>query len=100
MSSVIKALRPYFGVLPAFLTIAVFLILPLCIVLVFSFLKPGDYGSVKPVFSTDAYTRLLFQKDLFDNLGFDPAYLIIACRSLLIALVAVFGCLALGFPVA
>lgn len=95
-----RALTPYAGVLPATLTVAVFMIVPLVIVLVYSFLTPGDYGGVKPIFSTDAYVRLLYQRNLFDNLAFDPAYLRIALRSLWVSVITVAGCLVLAFPVA
>ncbi|WP_299892481.1 ABC transporter permease [uncultured Ruegeria sp.] len=93
-------LKDHAGILPAALVIGVFMIVPILIILIYSFLAPGDYGGVKPEFSTDAYQRLLFQNDLFDQLVFDPAYLKITFRSLWIATVAVTGCLIVGFPVA
>ncbi|MDO6589751.1 ABC transporter permease [Loktanella sp. D2R18] len=100
MSSIAEKLRVYTGLMPAVFVIGVFMIVPIMIIFVYSFLVAGDFGGVKPKFSTDAYVQLLFQKNLFDVSEFNPAYLIIAFRSLWIAVVTVLGCLLLGFPVA
>ncbi len=93
-------IRSHAALIPATAVIGIFMIVPILIILVYSFLAPGDYGGVKPEFSADAYQRLLFQRDLFDQMVFDPAYLKIAFRSVWVAVVSVVGCLALGFPVA
>ena len=93
-------MRVHAGLIPAGAVIGVFMILPIFIILVYSLLAPGDYGGVTPEFSTGAYQKLLYQKNLFDELVFDPAYLKITLRSLRVAAVAVIGCLLLGFPVA
>ncbi len=93
-------IRSHAALIPATIVIGIFMIVPILIILVYSFLAPGDYGGVKPEFSTDAYQRLLFQRDLFDQMVFDPAYLKIAFRSVWVAVVSVVGCLVLGFPVA
>lgn len=95
-----ERLRHYTGVLPATFMIVVFMLAPLTIIFVYSFLTPGDYGGVKFEFSTEAYTQLLFQKNLFDEVEFDTSYLRIAFRSIWVATVAVVGSLALGFPAA
>ena len=93
-------IRSHAALIPATVVIGIFMIVPILIILVYSFLAPGDYGGVKPEFSADAYQRLLFQRDLFDQMVFDPAYLKIAFRSVWVAVVSVVGCLVLGFPVA
>ncbi len=95
-----NAIKTHAGLIPALVVIGIFMIVPILIILVYSFLAPGDYGGVKPEFSIDAYQRLLFQKNLFDETVFDPAYLKIAFRSLWVAVVSVVGCLVIGFPVA
>ncbi|NIZ13074.1 ABC transporter permease [Phaeobacter sp. HF9A] len=100
MTSLRETLRSHLALIPATATITIFMVLPILIILVYSFLAPGDYGGGKPEFSTNAYQRLLFQRDLFDQMVFDPAYLKIAFRSVWIAVVSVVGCLLLGFPVA
>ena len=100
MRRLAAAMRVHAGLIPAGAVIGVFMILPVFVILVYSFLAPGDYGGVKPEFSTGAYRKLLYQKNLFDEPAFDPAYLKITLRSLRVAAVAVIGCLLLGFPVA
>ncbi|NIY96458.1 ABC transporter permease [Salipiger sp. HF18] len=95
-----ERLRHYTGVLPATFMIVVFMLAPLTIIFVYSFLTPGDYGGVEIDFSTEAPTQLLFQKNLFDEVEFDTSYLRIAFRSIWVATVAVVGSLALGFPAA
>ncbi|WP_120633260.1 ABC transporter permease [Ruegeria sp. EL01] len=100
MMQVGAKIRSHAALIPATVVIGVFMIVPILIILVYSFLAPGDYGGVKAEFSIDAYRRLLFQRDLFDQMVFDPAYLKIAFRSVWVAVVSVIGCLALGFPVA
>lgn len=62
---------------------------PLAIVLIYSFREAGVYGGITPVWTVENYTRL-----------FDPLYTVILLRTLLMAAVATFGCLLLGFPLA
>ncbi len=86
---------------PALVTIGCVGLLPLTVILVYSFLEPGTYGGVNWVFSGEAYVQFLFERDLFEEtLSFNPAYLEIFGRSLLLALGATFGALLVGFPTA
>lgn len=87
---------------PALLIIIVFGILPLFIVLFYSFLEAGAYGGVEYKFSTDAYVDFLFNRDLFDPSvrTFNPSYLQIFARSFIVAGVATVICLLIGFPAA
>ncbi|MBI1217442.1 MAG: ABC transporter permease subunit [Rhodobacteraceae bacterium] len=86
---------------PAVLIVALFGIVPLLIVLVYSFLAPAPYGGVLWKFSTDAYLNFLFQRDIFsDALEFSPAFLLIYFRSFVFAVVTTVVCLGLGFPTA
>ncbi len=86
---------------PALLVIVVFGILPLLVILTYSFLKPAAYGGVLWHFTTDAYVSFLFQKDIFDDtLKFSSDYLWIYGRSLIFALATTVMCLLLGFPTA
>ena len=50
---------------PALISIVIFGILPLLVILVYSFLKPAPYGGVVWKFSTEAYSSFLFQRDIF-----------------------------------
>ena len=87
--------------LPSLFLIAVFGVLPLLIILVYSFLKAAPYGGVEWKFSTDAYLNFLFQKDIFDDtLQFSPDFLIIYLRSAVYALATMVICLLFGFPTA
>ena len=87
--------------LPALALIAVFGVLPLFIILIYSFLEPGAYGGVKWEFSTDAYVQFLFERDLFDDtLTFTTAYLEIYWRSLSLAAITMVLSLLIGFPCA
>jgi len=83
------------------LVICVLLIVPLGIIVLYSFLTPGTYGGVVWEFSVDAYIQFLFERDLFDeSLIFSPAYLQIYARSFAQALVATVACFLIGFPTA
>jgi len=86
---------------PGMLTIFCIGILPLSIVLVYSFLEPGDFGGVSWVVSFDAYVQLLFEEDIFDEtLTFSTDYLEIFLRSVSLGLFTTIACLLLGFPTA
>lgn len=86
---------------PALLVIGFGLVLPIGILLVYSFLLPGTYGGVVPEFTFDAYVQFLFERDIFDDsLTFQTAYLGIFLRSFLQALAATIGAFLLGFPAA
>ena len=91
-----------FLIAPAMLIIGIFGILPLFIILIYSFLTPGTYGGVVWEFSTDAYVQFLFERDIFDEtqLIFTSAYLEIFARSVILAAIATVACLVVGFPTA
>jgi spermidine/putrescine transport system permease protein len=85
----------------ALIIIGLFGILPLLIMVIYSFLEAGEYGGVVWNFSTDAYVSFLFQRDIFDGtLSFSPDYLIIYLRSIILAVATTAICLVLGFPTA
>ena len=87
--------------LPAVFVIGLFGIVPLLIIVVYSFLAAAPYGGVEWRFSTDAYVSFLFQADIFDGtLTFVTDYLEIYARSLLYAVITTVICLLLGFPTA
>ena len=95
-----KRLQTYFGILPASVIVVTFMLLPLVIVLVYSFMEASPYGGVRPHFSFEAYTQLIYERDLFDQMVFNPTYIVIFIRSVWIALISVVTCLLIGFPVA
>ncbi|MCD9568137.1 ABC transporter permease [Pseudomonas protegens] len=95
-----KALRSFLGVSPALVAIGLFLIVPILIVIGYSLMESNPYGGVNKVFSSDAYTSLLFERQLDDSLAFADSYLLIALRSIGIAGLTTVITLLIGFPVA
>jgi spermidine/putrescine transport system permease protein len=86
---------------PALLVIGIFGIVPLIIMLIYSFLVAGTYGGVEWQFTTEAYVSFLFQRDIFDEtLQFVPDYLQIYLRSFWLAGLTTVACLLIGFPTA
>jgi spermidine/putrescine transport system permease protein len=74
---------------------------PLLIVLVYSFLAPGNYGDVKWQFSPDAWVGVLLQRDIFDDtLSLADANLSIFWRSVSLSLMTTVLTLIFGFPTA
>ena len=93
-------LRRWLGLSPALLTISVFMLVPLLLLATYSF-KPADpYGGVETGFSLEAWTQLFFDRDLDDTLVFDPVYLHIIARTVMMALLGTLLSLLVGFPVA
>lgn len=86
---------------PALIIMSILGVAPLLIVVVYSFMVPGDYGGVVPKFSFEAYISLLFQRDIFDDtLSFSPAYLEIFIRTVVFGVATTAVCLLIGFPTA
>lgn len=90
----------FWALLPAMAIIGIFMVIPMGIVAVYSFLESNPTGGVRPNFSLAAYQQFLFELDLDDTLTFNPGYLRIFGRSFLLALVCTVLCLIIGFPVA
>jgi len=86
---------------PGMAVLAVFLIAPLAIMLLVSFLQPGDYGGGKGgEYSVEAYVGFLYERDFDDSLVFNTDYLGIFQRSFWLAVATTAGCLLIGFPTA
>lgn len=74
---------------------------PLLIMVIYSFLSPGPYGGVKWEFSTEAWFRVVFERDIFDGtMSVADAHLSIFWRSVKLSLMTTILALALGFPTA
>ena len=87
--------------LPAIVFTLVLSILPVGLMLFYSFMKAAPYGGVEPVFSLDAYVSLLFRRDLFSGeLAFSADHLVIFGRTVFFAALTTFLCFVLGFPTA
>ena len=85
---------------PALLTIVLFMLLPMAIALVYSFLTPSPYGGVQHPFVVDSYVRFFFDRDLDDTIVFDTTYLGIFTRSLIQAVLCTALCVAIALPLA
>lgn len=87
--------------LPAVTIITLFSILPLLVVVVYSFLTPGDYGNVKWIWSTEGWFQVLFERDIFDDtVSLSDAHLTILGRSVALSLVTTLITLVIGVPTA
>lgn len=74
---------------------------PLLIVLVYSFLTPGEYGGVSSQFSFEGWFRVLFQRDIFDDtVALAGAHVEIFWRSIKLAFLTTVVATILGFPTA
>ncbi len=74
---------------------------PLLIVLVYSFLEPGNFGGVVWNFSIEGWFRVFFTRDIFDDtVGPATAHLSIFWRSIRLALLTTLFTAILGFPTA
>ena len=81
-------LRRWF-LFPSWLWMAALFATPLAIVLAYSFLTRGVYGGIEQPWTVESYQRL-----------FDPLYLSIYLRSIVMAIASTGFCLVLGFPAA
>ncbi len=74
---------------------------PLLIVLLYSFLSPGQYGGVIWEFSTNGWRGILWSKDIFsDEWVLADAHLTIFWRSVSLSLLTTIFTFVLGFPTA
>lgn len=86
---------------PALVILTVAAAGPLLIVLVYSFLTPGQYGNVEWVFSVQGWTRIIVERDIFDDtLKLVDAHLAIFWRSVSLSLITTILTFAVGFPTA
>lgn len=88
-------------VLPAVTIIMLFSILPLGVIIIYSFLTPGDFGNVKWIFSTNGWFSVLFEHDIFDDtISFSDANLTILLRSVGLSLATTLITVVFGIPTA
>jgi spermidine/putrescine transport system permease protein len=74
---------------------------PLFIMLIYSFLKAGDYGGVQWSFASDGWASVFLQRDIFDDtLSVADAHLSIFWRSVKLSILTTLTALVLGFPTA
>lgn len=107
MSSVYKQKRAFdplrvWLLLPSWVVIGIFLLIPVGLMLVISFMTKEFRGGVIWEISLAAYDQFLFDRGLF---GDDPpsiqwTYIVIFLRSIVQATIATIFCLIIGFPTA
>ncbi len=85
---------------PAVGAILLFMVLPLGLMLIYSFLQRATYGGVIWTLSFQSYIQFLFEHDLDDSLIFNSAYLQIYARSFILAGITTVLCVIIGFPTA
>ena len=86
---------------PALVLLTLAAVGPLLIVVVYSFLIPGKYGNVIWGFSTDAWTGILYTRDIFDGtLAWADANLSIFWRSVKLSVLTTVFTFLVGFPTA
>lgn len=86
---------------PALAILTVAAIGPLLIVLVYSFLTPGEYGNVVWDFSLEGWKSVFVEEDIFDGtLSLADAHLAIFWRSLSLSLLTTVLTFVVGFPTA
>lgn len=90
----------FWGLLPAWVIMVLTLILPIGIVILVSFALRGAYGGFEWGFSTEAYARILFEEDWDGNVVFNPQYLTIIGRTVLLAAATTLICAVIAVPVA
>ncbi|TMM51180.1 ABC transporter permease [Sulfitobacter sabulilitoris] len=96
-----KGLNGWLLSLPALVLLLIAASGPLLIVVIYSFLEPGDYSGVRWTFSTDAWFRILFQRDIFDGtVSLADANLSIFWRSVKLSLATTLIAFVLGLPTA
>ncbi len=100
-----SARRPLFGwnvlgLLPAHVIMLLTLIVPVGVIILVSFSTRGPYGGFDYIFTIAPYRQILFNEGWTGELEFNPQYLIVVGRTLLLALATTAICLACSFPVA
>ncbi|MBR2689423.1 MAG: ABC transporter permease [Aquamicrobium sp.] len=88
------------GLLPAQLIMLLTLIIPVGIIILVSFSTRGPYGGFDYVFTTAPYKQILFNEGWSGELEFNPQYLIVVARTVILSLATTIICLTLSFPVA
>ena len=86
-------------VLPACLLIVVFMVMPLMIAVVYSFMTADSAGGVERPLTFDSYVQFLFERDFDGTLQFSTDYGLIILRSVVVSVLTTVICLAIALPV-
>jgi spermidine/putrescine transport system permease protein len=87
---------------PALILLALAAAGPLLIMVVYSFLSPGQYGNVEWIFSLNGWRSILFTEDIFEpgKYTLADAHLTILIRSIKLSLMTTLLTALVGFPTA
>ena len=88
------------GLAPAVILMTLTLVIPIGIVALVSFSTRGAYGGFEWDLSGAAYTQVLFQEGWTGGWEFNPQYLAIVGRTLVLAALTTLICILVSFPVA
>lgn len=87
-------------ILPAGLVLVGFMLLPMLLMALMSWLEPGSFGGVRwGHYTPEAYIKFLFDRNLDDSLSLNTDYLSIFSRSFGLAFITMLITLLIGFPV-
>ncbi|MCL6526518.1 MAG: ABC transporter permease [Thermaceae bacterium] len=87
-------------ILPAGLVLVGFMLLPMLLMALMSWLEPGSFGGVRwGHYTPEAYIKFLFDRNLDDSLSLNTDYLSIFSRSFGLASITMLITLLIGFPV-
>ena len=87
--------------IPAIAIITAFSVLPLAVVVIYSFLTPADYGGVVWSPSIQGWFSVLWERDIFDDtLSLSQAHVVILGRSIILASATTLLTLLFGLPTA
>jgi len=85
---------------PAVALMALIVVIPIVIVLLVSFSTRGPYGGFEWGLSGEAYLQILFQEGWSGEREFNPQYMVIVGRTLMLATLTTVICMLVSFPVA
>ncbi len=90
----------FWGRFPSHIIMLLTLIIPVGIIIMVSFSTRGAYGGFEYLFSFEPYKNLLFQEGWSDETEFNPQYLYIIFRTIVLATLTTVICIVISFPVA
>ena len=88
------------GLLPSHITMLLTLIVPVGIIIMVSFSMRGSYGGFEYNFTTTPYKNLIFKEGWSGETEFNPQYLYIVSRTIILATLTMIICMVISFPVA
>ena len=86
---------------PALVLLLIGALGPLVIVVIYAFLEPGEYSGVVWKFTTEAWFRVFFERNIFDDtVSLADAHLTILWRSVKLSFLTTLITFLIGFPTA